>query len=202
VFWSFFIGEVKMDSQTALDLFRKTGALLDGHFVLTSGLHSPNYFQCARVLQYPWYAEQLCTVIADHFQSAKIDVVASPAVGGIVVGQEVARLLGCRAVFAERVDGRMVLRRGFEFDKGDKVLCVEDVVTTGGSIGEIIDLARTIAEVAGVACIVDRSGGKAEFPLPFFAVLRMNIETYNPADCPLCKRGIPAYKPVSRNLQK
>ncbi|MBN1540851.1 orotate phosphoribosyltransferase, partial [candidate division KSB1 bacterium] len=113
-----------MENQTALYLFKKSGALLEGHFVLTSGLHSPNYFQCARVLQYPQYAEQLCSAIADRFRGQSIDVVVSPAVGGIVVGHEVARHLGCRAIFAERVEGRMTLRRGFEIEAGEKILCV------------------------------------------------------------------------------
>ena len=191
-----------MDSQIALDLFKKSGAMLDGHFVLTSGLHSPNYFQCARVLQYPTFTEQLCKDIADRFRDQRIDTVISPAVGGIVVGQETARLLGCRAIFAERVNGNMVLRRGLEIKEGERILCVEDVITTGGSIREIVDLAQQQADVRGVACIVDRSGGKAQFPVDFYSVLRMNVVTYDPSDCPLCAQGIAVVKPGSRDLKK
>ena len=131
-----------MTRDDALNIFKKTGALLEGHFRLTSGLHSTQYFQCAKVLQYPEHAETFCKEIADHFSSNVPDVVVSPAIGGIVVGQEVARLLGCRAIFAERENENMTLRRGFEIEPGEKVIVVEDVVTTGGSLKEVVQLVQ------------------------------------------------------------
>lgn len=185
----------------ALKIFKQTGALLEGHFRLTSGLHSPQYFQCARVLQYPHHAEVFCREIADHFRAAGIDVVISPAIGGIVVGQEVARLLGCRAIFAERETEVMTLRRGFEIAAGEKALAVEDVVTTGGSVKEVIALAQQAgAEVMGAAFIVDRSSGRAQFDVPFFATLQMEVVTYQPDECPFCRQGIPVVKPGSRKI--
>ena len=188
-----------MEKERALNIFKKSGALLEGHFRLTSGLHSPNYFQCARVLQYPSYAEALCQEIADRFRDDRIDVVISPAIGGIVVGQEVARLLQCRAIFAERETDVMTLRRGFEIKPGENVLAVEDVVTTGGSVKEVIKLAQEAGgRVCGAAFLVDRSAGRAQFDVPFFAALQMEVITYQLDDCPLCKQGIPVIKPGSR----
>jgi orotate phosphoribosyltransferase len=190
-----------MTNEEALAIFKESGALLEGHFRLTSGLHSPNYFQCAKVLQYPRHAETFCRLVADHFSSAGIAVVISPAIGGIVVGQEVARLLGCRAIFAEREEGAMTLRRGFEIRAGEKCLAVEDVVTTGGSVKEVIALARAAgAQVMGAAFIVDRSSGRAQFDVPFFAALRMEVVTYQPDACPLCSQGLPVVKPGSRKV--
>ncbi|MBN2356267.1 orotate phosphoribosyltransferase [candidate division KSB1 bacterium] len=190
-----------MTREKAIEIFKQTGALLEGHFRLTSGLHSPQYFQCARVLQYPQHAEGFCRAIADHFRDAGVEVVISPAIGGIVVGQEVARLLGCRAIFAERESNVMTLRRGFEITAGEKVLAVEDVVTTGGSIKEVIALAQQAgAQVVGAAFIVDRSAGRAQFSVPFFATLKMDVVTYQPDDCPLCRQGIPVVKPGSRKV--
>jgi len=198
-----------------LHLFRETGALLEGHFQLTSGLHSPHYFQCAKVLQYPRYAELLCGEIARHFKGSHIDAVISPALGGIIVGQETGRQLarlrsgllafrkksdGIRVMFTERKNNAMLLRRGFELRAGDRVLVCEDVITTGGSVGEVVRIVRNAgAEVMGVGCVVDRSGGKVQFEVPEqFAVLRMDIVTYEKAGCPLCKQGIPVEKPGSR----
>jgi orotate phosphoribosyltransferase len=190
-----------MDKEKALQVFKSTGALLEGHFRLTSGLHSPNYFQCARVLQYPQYAELFCREIAARFQQEKIAVVISPAIGGIVVGQEVARLLGCRAVFGEREGDVMTLRRGFEIREGEAVLAVEDVVTTGGSVKEVINLAQQAGGVVkGAAFLVDRSSGRATFTVPFFAALQMDVVTYQPDECPLCKQGLPVVKPGSRKV--
>jgi orotate phosphoribosyltransferase len=190
-----------MTNSEALAVFKESGALLEGHFRLTSGLHSPNYFQCARVLQYPKHAESFCRLIADRFRSEGIGVVISPAIGGIVVGQEVARLLGCRAIFAEREEGVMTLRRGFEIQPGEKCLAVEDVVTTGGSVKEVIALAQTAgAKVMGAAFIVDRSSGRAQFDVPFFAALQIAVVTYQPDDCPLCRQGMPLLKPGSRKV--
>jgi len=190
-----------MTKEKALAIFRQTGALLEGHFRLTSGLHSPQYFQCAKVLQYPKYAEQFSQEIANRYLSEKIDVVISPAIGGIVVGQEVARLLSCRAIFAERENNMMTLRRGFEILADERVIAVEDVVTTGGSIQEVITLAKQAgAIVVGIGFIVDRSAGKVAFDVPKFSVLQMEVVTYPPDDCPLCKQGLPVVKPGSRKV--
>lgn len=190
-----------MSNEEALAIFKSSGALLEGHFRLTSGLHSPNYFQCAQVLQYPKHAETFCRLIAERFREEKIDLLISPAIGGIVVGQEVARLLGCRAIFAEREEGVMTLRRGFTIAPGERVLAVEDVVTTGGSVREVIALAQGAgARVLGAAFIVDRSSGRAQFDVPFFAALKMEVVTWPPDDCPLCRQGVPVVKPGSRKV--
>ncbi|MBN1347948.1 orotate phosphoribosyltransferase [candidate division KSB1 bacterium] len=188
-----------MEKQKILDIFMKSEALLEGHFLLTSGLHSPQYFQCAKVLQYPRYTEQLCCVIADHFKDSNIHTVISPAIGGIVVGQEVARLLGVRSIFAERENTQMSLRRGFDVKPGENVLVVEDVVTTGGSVKEVIELVKSAgSSLAGVGFIVDRSSGKAKFGSDQFSVLQMEVVVYQPDQCPLCKQGLPLVKPGSR----
>ena len=182
-----------------LQVFRETDALLDGHFLLTSGLHSPHYFQCAKVLQYPKYLHSLAGEIAKHFEQDEIALVISPAIGGIVVGTEVGRMLEARTIFAERENGVMSLRRGFEIKKGERVLVVEDVVTTGGSVKEIISLVEKAgAALAGVGYIVDRSKGKTMFNTKTFSVLQMDVVTYAPDSCPLCKEGTPAVKPGSR----
>ncbi len=187
-----------MTREEILEIFKKTGALLEGHFQLTSGLHSPHYFQCARVLQYPGHARALCSEIAGHFDDAEIDVVIAPALGGIVVSQEVGRQLNVRTMFTERKDGEMQLRRGFEIGKGEKVLVCEDVVTTGGSVGEVISIVRSMGGLpVGVAAIVDRTRGKATFE-NIFAPLVMDAVTYQPSACPLCARGMPVDKPGSR----
>jgi orotate phosphoribosyltransferase len=190
-----------MTDAEILKLFRESDALLEGHFQLTSGLHSPNYFQCAKVLQYPDKAERLCAEIASHVRGTKIDVVIAPALGGIVVGQEVARQLRVRSMFAERSDGVMQLRRGFTIAQGEHVLVCEDVITTGGSVREVLGIVVAAGGVvAGVASIVDRSGGSVKLP-DFFPILRLEVVTYAPAACPLCRKGIPVAKPGSRNLQ-
>lgn len=190
-----------MDQERVIELFQKTGALQQGHFLLTSGLHSSEYFQCAKVLQYPSYNELLCREIAAHFSDKKIDVVVSPAVGGIMVGQEVARQVGSRVIFAERENGKMSLRRGFEIKSDEVVLICEDVITTGGSVLEVVELARNAgATILGVACIVDRSTTAINFGVDFFHILRMPVPVYQPENCPLCKSGIPLVKPGSRGL--
>jgi orotate phosphoribosyltransferase len=182
-----------------LDIFRKTGALLEGHFILTSGLHSPAYFQCAQVLQYPQYSTLLAGKIADYYRNHAIDVVISPAIGGIVVGQEVGRLLGTRTIFTERKDGVMRLRRNFMLQKNDRVLVCEDVVTTGGSVVEVIRVVQNKgAEVAGVGYIVDRSNGNADFNTDQYSVLSLEAVTYQADTCPLCANNIPVNKPGSR----
>ena len=186
-------------AEDILDLFRRVGALLDGHFRLTSGLHSPGYLQCALVLQHPREAEACGAGIADRVRGLGPTVVLSPALGGIVIGQEVARALGVRAIFAERQDGTLTLRRGFSLDAADRVLVVEDVVTTGGSTRETIEVARAAgARVVGAAAIIDRSGGNQNLGVPFHALATVSLPTYQPEACPLCARGEPVVKPGSR----
>jgi orotate phosphoribosyltransferase len=187
-------------ADSVLDLFRRVGALLEGHFRLTSGLHSPGYLQCALVLQYPREAELCGAAIAERVRGLGVHTVLSPALGGIVIGQEVGRALGVRAIFAERQDGKLMLRRGFTLDPGEKVLVVEDVVTTGGSTRETIDVARAAgAEVVGAASIIDRSGGQQRaIDVPYYSLATLALPTYDPAQCPLCAQGLPVVKPGSR----
>ena len=190
---------MKLPKEQILEIFRETKALLEGHFQLTSGLHSPQYFQCARVLQFPKYLHLLSGEIAHHFEYNEVEVVLSPAIGGIVVGTEVGRMLGARTIFAERKDGTMELRRGFEILPGERVLVVEDVVTTGGSTKEVIDLVNAAkGNLVGTGCIVDRSNGKVQFDTKQFAVLLMEVVTHQPVDCPMCASGSTALKPGSR----
>ena len=184
------------------EIFLKTEALLQGHFLLTSGRHSDKYFQCAKVLQYPEYTEKICAKIVDHFSDYKIDAVIAPAIGGIVVGQEVARQLNKRSIFAEREDKKLTLRRGFSFEKGENVLVCEDVVTTGGSVFEVIDSVKEQgANVVGVGFIVDRSNGKVDFGYPQFSAMKMEVISYLPEDCKLCKQGVELVKPGSRKIK-
>ena len=188
-----------LDAATVLDRFRRVGALLEGHFRLTSGLHSPGYLQCARVLQHPHEAEACGVALAERLRGLGAQVVLSPALGGIVIGQEVGRALAIRAIFAERQDGRLTLRRGFTIEPGEKVLVVEDVVTTGGSTRETIDVARAAgAVVVGAGAIVDRSGGLRQLDVPFHALVAVSLPTYEPEACPLCRAGQPVVKPGSR----
>ena len=175
------------------------GALHEGHFRLTSGLHSPGYLQCALVLQYPREAEALGAALGERVRSLGADVVLSPALGGIVIGQEVGRALGVRAIFAERQDGALTIRRGFTLQPSDRVLVVEDVVTTGGSTRETIDAARASgATVVGAASIIDRSGGNQGLNVPYSALATVAFPTYQPDACPLCAAGQPIVKPGSR----
>jgi orotate phosphoribosyltransferase len=188
-----------------LDRFRRAGALLEGHFRLTSGLHSSGYLQCALVLQHPSDAEACGAAIAARVRALGAQAVLSPALGGIVIGHEVGRALGVRAVFAERQDGALTLRRGFTLERGERVLVVEDVVTTGGSTKETIEVARAAgAEVVGAASIVDRSGGQQRrdvpFSVPFCALVEIALPTYQPESCPLCLAGLPVVKPGSRSV--
>ena len=188
-----------LSSETVLDLFRRMGALLEGHFRLTSGLHSPGYLQCALVLQDPGGAEKCGKAIADRVRRLGAEVVLSPALGGIIIGHEVGRALGVRAIFAERQDGRLTLRRGFTLAPGEKVLVVEDVVTTGGSTRETIDVARAAgANVVGAASIIDRSGTNQALGVPYFALATVSLPTYDAESCPMCAAGSPVVKPGSR----
>jgi len=190
-----------MTRDEVLDLFRRSGALLEGHFRLTSGLHSPGYLQCALVLSHPEWAALLGHAIADRIRSVRPTVVLSPAIGGIVIGQEVGRALGVRALFAERQDGQLTLRRGFTLSESDRVLVVEDVLTTGGSTRETMNVAKAAgAQVVGAASIVNRSGGAAKFDVPLESLLDYSLPTYEPEKCPLCAKGLPVVKPGSRQV--
>lgn len=198
---------VTVDREAVFSIFRKSGALLEGHFQLTSGLHSSQYFQCAKVLQYPEYAIELCGGIARHFRDLNPEVVVAPALGGIVVGQEVGRQLGVRTIFTERKDGTMQLRRGFEIRRAERVLVCEDVVTTGGSVREVIDIVNSFGgEVAGVGFVVDRSNGAVRFRTSKggrqYALVEVEVVTYKPGECPLCAKGIEVQKPGSRQAAR
>jgi orotate phosphoribosyltransferase len=188
----------------AIDAFHQTGAYLKGHFRLTSGLHSPEYLQCAKVLQYPVHAQQFGEDIAARLKALNPDqpihVVVSPAMGGLIIGHEVARALGVRHIFTERnAEGKMTLRRGFAVEPGETAVVIEDVVTTGGSSREVIDLLQQDgAKVLAAASIIDRSGGKADIGVPRVALEVMEVTAYPPEFCPLCQQGLPVIKPGSR----
>jgi orotate phosphoribosyltransferase len=186
-----------------LELYRRTGAYLEGHFRLSSGLHSPGYLQSALVLQHPTDAAALGAGIADKVKRLAPTVVLSPALGGLIIGHEVARALGVRAIFAERAAGaELTLRRGFALSPEDRVLVVEDVFTTGKSTRETMDVARALgATVVGAAAIVDRSGGTIDFGVASHTLVQLSVPTYDPESCPLCARGVPVVKPGSRPPQ-
>lgn len=182
-----------------LRFFRDTQALLDGHFVLRSGLHSRQYFQCALILQHPRVAERLGVDLAAKLKNAGAQVVISPALGGLFVGHEVARALDIRHIFVEKnAAGKLELRRGFQLTQGEKVLVVEDVVTKGGRVQETLDIVHALdGEVVGVGTLVDRSGGEVGFGVPLESLLRLSIDTFDPVTCPLCQAGTPVIKPGS-----
>lgn len=189
-----------MDS--ILDRFRETHALLDGHFVLSSGLHSPKYLQCALALQLPADAAAFGEKIAAHFGAEQIDTVASPAIGGLIIGFATAAALGVRFIWTERQNGLMTLRRGFSISEGERVLVVEDVITTGGSTRECIAaLTENGARVTAVASIIDRSAGAADVGVPRISLVSLDVPSFAPADCPACARGEIAIKPGSRTLK-
>ena len=189
-----------MEQNDALSLFRRAGAYLEGHFRLSSGLHSTGYMQSALVLQHPRDAEALGSALALRVRDLRPDVVLSPALGGIIIGHEVARALGVRALFAERsTPPALGLRRGFTLEAGERVLVVEDVLTTGGSTRETMEVARSAgAQVVGAAAIVDRSGGTIDFGVPYKTLITLSLPTYDPLECPLCREGVPVTKPGSR----
>ena len=190
---------MSLDSAAVLDIFRRSGALLEGHFRLTSGLHSERYLQSALVLQYPDLAETLGRELAARTNHLQPTAVLSPALGGIVIGQEVARALGVRALFAERQEGALTLRRGFTLSDADRVLVVEDVLTTGGSTRETAGIAQAHgAQVVGAAVIVDRGSDPARLNLPLQALVKLEVPTYPPDTCPLCAQHVPVVKPGSR----
>jgi orotate phosphoribosyltransferase len=191
-----------LQPEQVIEKFRRTGALLEGHFLLSSGLHSSVYLQCALVLQYPRTAKEFGQEIAAHFQDAEIQTVASPAIGGIVIGHEVARALNARFIWTERENGKMILRRGFSVSPGEKILVVEDVVTTGGSTRETITVLQSLgADVRGAASIIDRSSGSADVGVPRIALATLDVPAVEPAICEACKRGEQAVKPGSRKKQ-
>ena len=188
-----------MTQSEVLDLFRSSGALHEGHFRLTSGLHSRGYFQSALVLQHPQHAETLGRALAEGLRALGATAVLSPALGGLIIGHEVGRALGVRAIFAERQDGALMLRRGFSLSPADRVVVIEDVVTTGGSTRETIAVAEAAGATAvGAGAIVDRSGGASKLDVPFRSLVALTIETFQPDACPLCQSGQPVTKPGSR----
>jgi orotate phosphoribosyltransferase len=191
-----------MTSDEVLDIYKKTGALLTGHFLLSSGLHSEQYLQSALVLQQPDIATKLCAELAAHFKDSGIEVVIAPALGGVFVSHETARALGVRALFAERVNGELTLRRGFTIKPGERTLVVEDVITTGKSTKETIEVVkREGGVVLAAGSLVDRSGGRAELGVPYKSLLTLTVPTYAPESCPLCKSGSVPVKPGSRGQQ-
>jgi orotate phosphoribosyltransferase len=191
-----------LQDSEVVEKFRKTGALLEGHFQLSSGLHSPSYLQCALVLQYPAQAAEFGRAIADKFRDDKIELVASPAIGGLIIGHEVARALGARFIWTERQDGVMTLRRGFSISPGERTLVVEDVITTGGSTRETIAAVREAgASVVAAASIIDRSAGTADVGVPRFSLATLSVASVDPAQCDACRRGEVLVKPGSRKRQ-
>jgi len=188
-----------INSMNYLEHFRQSGALLEGHFILSSGLHSPNYLQCALALQFPADAAKFGRAIAEQFTDANIETVASPAIGGLIIGYAVAAALNVRFIWTERQDGVMTLRRGFSVKTGERILVVEDVITTGGSTRECIEaLEANGAKVVGAASVIDRSNGAADVGVPRVALVSMQVPSYKPEDCPLCTEGLEAVKPGSR----
>jgi orotate phosphoribosyltransferase len=188
-----------MNKDEIMKRFKESGALLDGHFKLRSGLHSNRFFQAALLLQHPDIAGELCAELAAKFADSDIQVVISPAVGGLIVGHEMARALNTRAIFADKVDGELVLKRGFSIAKGERVLVAEDVVTRGGRVQQTVDLVKEHGGVvAGIAVIVDRSAGNASFDVPHESLMQLELETYEADDCPLCAAGTPIEHPGSK----
>lgn len=184
-----------------LDIFKSCGSLLEGHFLLTSGLHSGQYMEKFKVLQHPQTTSRLCQEFAERFHESGVQLIIGPATGGIILAFETGRLMGLRAIFTERADGRMSLRRGFQIAPGERVLVVEDVVTTGGSVIECIDAVREVGGViAGVGLLVDRSNGKVDLGARTESLLSLDIPTFQPEECPLCASDMKLVKPGSRNL--
>lgn len=190
---------MKINENEIMHILKKTGAFLTGHFKLSSGLHSVKYIQCALLLQHPEHAAKLGESIAEEFKDRGVTCAAGPALGSIIIAHEVAKALKVRCIFGEREDGKMTLRRGFKLNSQDKVLVVEDVITTGRSIKELIDVIKeSEATVVGIGAIINRSLEKIDFGCDTKALIKMKIETFEPAECPLCKKGIPMMKPGSR----
>jgi len=194
-----------MDEEKVLEIFRKANSMLVGHFLLTSGKHSNIYLEKFMVLQNPQYTETLCREFAKHFKKYEPDVVIGAAVGGIILAFETARQMKARAIFMEREDGKLKLRRNFHVEEGEKVLVVEDIVTTGGSVKELVESLKNDykANIVGVGLLIDRSGGKADFGIEdTYALAGLDIKTYEPKNCPMCKKGTELTKRGSRHLKK
>ncbi len=188
-----------LTQEEVLQIFKDTGALMEGHFVLTSGLHSPKYIEKFRVLEQPRYTELLCRDIVDNFLGKDVSVVVGPMTGGIILAHEVGRQFGVKAMFTERVEGKMKLRRGFKLSPADNVLIVEDIITTGGSVFEVIEEVKAqSAKIIGISCLADRSGGKIKFDYLFKPLVTLDVITYKPDECLLCKSGSVPVKPGSR----
>ena len=190
-------------TEEVMKKFEEAGAIQKGHFKLTSGVHSDTYIQCAQVMQHPGFMHNLCSELGKKFRGDDIDVIVGPAIGGIIMAHVMARVLGpwVRAIFTERENVKMTLRRSFEINQGEKVLVVEDVTTTGSSVREVIDIVKSRqGKVVGVGVLIDRSGGKVDFKIKTEKLLTVDIKTYLPEECPLCKKGIPAVKPGSREI--
>lgn len=189
-----------MNNKEILDIFRNTGALLEGHFILTSGRHSSSYFQCARVLQYPKHLTHFASMIAEHYKGTKIETVISPAIGGVVLGTEVGRLLNAQTIFAERKDGEMCIRRGFEIEPGQNILVVEDVITTGGSVKEVMDqVINQEGNIVGVGVMVDRSNGTVSLHENQFSIIALEATSYESDEVPDSLSAMPVQKPGSRD---
>ncbi len=185
-------------TESVEEIFEKTGTKLKGHFRLASGLHSPVYWEKFRILQFPRYTEQLCHLIADHFKEQGIQVVAGPTTGGIILAHEVARQMGVRSIFAEKEGQERIFRRGLSLEPGERVLVVDDVLTTGGSVQEVLAAVSKLGgKVVGIGVLVDRSEQKVDFGVPLYSCYRAEAITYHPEQCPLCAAGIPLVKPGS-----
>ncbi len=190
-----------LSQERVLEILKEAGVLLEGHFLLTSGRHSNKYLQCAKIFQDTKYSEELCKDLAEKFKNDGVELVIGPAIGAIQMSYEVSRWLGVKNIFAERENGEMTLRRNFKIEKGQKVLVVEDVVTTGGSVKEVLKIVEEHGgEVVGVGVVVDRTGGKIDFGTRIESVISMEVQSYEADNCPLCKQGLPLVKPGSRKI--
>jgi orotate phosphoribosyltransferase len=186
-------------NSTIIEILKETGALLEGHFLLSSGKHSNKYIQCAKALRFPYFAKEIMKIVCDKVRHLKMDMIVGPAIGGIITSYEMGRQLNLESIFTERIDGQMTLRRGFTVNKGANILISEDVITTGKSTREVRDLMEKMgANVFGVACIVDRRPKNTEIELPVYSGIQLDIQIYNAQECPLCQQGIELIKPGSR----
>lgn len=190
-----------LTEERVLAILKEAGVLLEGHFLLTSGRHSDRYLQCAKIFRNTKYSEELCAALAELYKDERVELVIGPALGAVQMAYEVSRSLLCENFFAEREDGQMTLRRGFSITPGQRVLIVEDVVTTGGSVREVLNLVQAAGGVVvGIGSIVDRTGGEIDFGVPYHAVISMKVESWDAAQCPLCKDGSKPVKPGSRKI--
>lgn len=192
-----------MQTDEVIRIFKEKEALLEGHFELASKKHSPYYMQCAKILQYPDLTHQFCAELAKKLLNKKIDIVAGPAIGGIIVAYEMARVLGARAIYAERKEKVLELRRGFEIKEGERMLLVEDVVTTGGSILELVELCQKRgAAIINLASLIDRREGRTSWPFELISLAQVHFPTYEPSECPMCRKGLSILKPGSQKLSR